>query len=84
MILLQVGINRPDGTSVSDPSEMEAALIGSPYTLDREQTVLNDGIAMIVVKTEREATRLMEGSDDPAHAGLYDLPSGCSLEVPTP
>lgn len=75
--LLQVGINRPDGSYVNDPNEMETALKGSPYTLDRAETAANDGIAMIITATEWEAQRLMDGD------GLHTLPSGYTMEVPT-
>jgi hypothetical protein len=74
--LLQVGISRPDGGYVTDNDEREKALQGSPYTLDRQQTELNDNIAMVTTPTESAAMALME-------AGKATLPSGYTMEVPT-
>lgn len=75
--LLQAAIFTTNGLYVSDIATMELALVGSPYGLDREQTELNDGIAMITTETELEAARLMEEDD------LVELPSGFRLEIPT-
>lgn len=75
--LLQVAFYRPDSTYTTDLDEIEStALAGSDFTLDRQQTVLNDGIAMITTDTEETAERLM---DD----GEITLPSGYRMEIPT-
>lgn len=79
--LLQVCLYRPDDkTVVEDLDEMAKALDGSEYRLDRHQTVENDNIAMIIVRTEAEALRLMEEKPETAHV---PLPSGYWMEVPT-
>lgn len=80
--LLQVGLYHSNQVYIDHIDEMKDALAGSEYTLDEEQTRLNDGIAMIITKTEAEATRLMEETPDNRH-GRWPLPSGCFMEVPT-
>ena len=74
--MLQVGFSDIHGNYVEDMDEMEKALVGSEYTLNREQTELNDGIAMINTKSEKESADLME-------LGEVKLPSGYVMEIPT-
>ena len=77
MALLQVGLRLND-KHLESISEYQEALKGSPYTLDVEQTELNDGIAMIEVEDE-EADRLME---EHGELGVeVNLPSGYTMEV---
>jgi len=59
---------------------MEKALRHSGLVLDREQTLLNDKIAMVAVKSESEAYRWAELGD---RRGMVKLPSGCFIEIPT-
>lgn len=80
--LLQVGLYRSDGVFVTNIDEMKKAVEGSSYTLNVEQTIVNDGIAMIGTKTEWEACRLMEDESGRAD-GRWPLPSGYTMEVPT-
>ena len=74
---LQVALRSPNGDYVEDQNLIVKALLGSPYKLDKKQTVLNAGQTMITVKTEQEAERLME-------LGEVLLPSGYSMEIEVP
>lgn len=76
MELLQVAIYTPDGEYIGTIDGMELALEGSEYSLDRQQTEANDGIAMIVVASEDECDRLMD-------IGEIVLPSGHKMEIPS-
>lgn len=81
--LLQVALYTPDGRYIKDPYDMERALAGSEYVLDQHETAQNDGIAVIITKTEAEADRLMAEEGDP-ETGRILLPSGYLMEVDTP
>jgi hypothetical protein len=70
--LLQVGFREGD-RQLDGIQEFRRALNGSAYSLEVDQTVLNDGIAMIQV-TDDEAGRLMD-------EGEIELPSGCVMVI---
>jgi len=53
----------------------------SGLVLDREQTLLNNKIAMVAAKSESEAYRWAELNGD--RKGMVKLPSGCFIEIPT-
>jgi hypothetical protein len=73
--LLQVTFYTPNGEYVVDSAVMDQALLGSPYVLDMHNTESNE--AMVIVKTEQEAERLMQ-------LGEIILPSGFKMEIEVP
>jgi hypothetical protein len=76
MAWLLVVIYTPDGKYTEAFEDIELALEGSEYSLDRQGTKDNEGITTIPVASEDEGDRLM-------NIGEMILPSGYKMEIPS-